>query len=59
MPMPGPITPTPRQNGAARQEGQRMSDASGAFATANMRIDSERLWDSLMQMARIGPGVAG
>ena len=36
-----------------------MSDASGAFATANMRIDSERLWDSLMQMARIGPGVAG
>ncbi|WP_234855413.1 Zn-dependent hydrolase [Paracoccus everestensis] len=36
-----------------------MSDASGAIATANMRIDSERLWDSLMQMAGIGPGVAG
>lgn len=25
----------------------------------NMRIDSERLWQSLMQMARIGPGIAG
>jgi N-carbamoyl-L-amino-acid hydrolase len=26
---------------------------------ANLRIDSARLWDSLMDMARIGPGVAG
>jgi len=25
----------------------------------NLRIDGARLWDSLMQMARIGPGVAG
>ena len=25
----------------------------------NMRINSERLWDSLMEMAKIGPGVAG
>lgn len=25
----------------------------------NMTVDSARLWDSLMQMARIGPGVAG
>lgn len=25
----------------------------------NMKIDSERLWDSLMDMAKIGPGVAG
>ena len=25
----------------------------------NFRIDGARLWDSLMQMARIGPGVAG
>ena len=25
----------------------------------NIRIDGARLWDSLMQMARIGPGVAG
>jgi len=24
-----------------------------------MRIDAERLWDSLMEMAKIGPGVAG
>lgn len=27
--------------------------------TSNMRINSERLWDSLMEMARIGPGIAG
>ncbi|QIE57414.1 Zn-dependent hydrolase [Pikeienuella piscinae] len=25
----------------------------------NMKIDAERLWDSLMEMAKIGPGVAG
>ncbi len=25
----------------------------------NLRIDSARLWDSLMEMAKIGPGVAG
>ena len=31
---------------------------SGAV-TGNMRVNPERLWDSLMQMARIGPGVAG
>jgi len=27
--------------------------------TSNMRINGERLWDSLMEMATIGPGVAG
>ena len=26
---------------------------------ANIRIDSARLWDSLMSMAQIGPGIAG
>ncbi len=26
---------------------------------ANLRVDGTRLWDSLMEMARIGPGVAG
>ncbi len=26
---------------------------------ANMKINADRLWDSLMQMAKIGPGVAG
>ncbi len=26
---------------------------------ANLRIDAARLWDSLMEMARVGPGVAG
>lgn len=28
-------------------------------AGQNLRIDSARLWDSLMEMAKIGPGVAG
>lgn len=51
--------PTSRQNGAAGQEGRQMTDASGPLSAANMRVDGERLWDSLMQMARIGPGVAG
>ncbi|RYH04525.1 Zn-dependent hydrolase [Salipiger sp. IMCC34102] len=32
-----------------------MPDAPGQ----NMQIDGDRLWDSLMEMARIGPGVAG
>ena len=36
-----------------------MTDASGLPAAANMKVDGDRLWDSLMQMARIGPGVAG
>jgi beta-ureidopropionase / N-carbamoyl-L-amino-acid hydrolase len=26
---------------------------------ANLRINGERLWDSLMEMAQIGPGIAG
>lgn len=25
----------------------------------NLKIDPDRLWDSLMEMAKIGPGVAG
>ncbi|WP_299645916.1 Zn-dependent hydrolase [uncultured Jannaschia sp.] len=28
-------------------------------AGQNLRIDPDRLWDSLMEMAKIGPGVAG
>ncbi|QFU08398.1 N-carbamoyl-L-amino acid hydrolase [Rhodobacteraceae bacterium THAF1] len=32
-----------------------MPDAPGQ----NMQIDGDRLWDSLMEMAKIGPGVAG
>lgn len=27
--------------------------------SSNLRINSERLWDSLMEMAKIGPGIAG
>ncbi len=30
-----------------------------AAAGQNLRIDGDRLWDSLMEMAQIGPGVAG
>ena len=26
---------------------------------SNLRTNGDRLWDSLMQMAKIGPGVAG
>ncbi|WP_295046196.1 Zn-dependent hydrolase [uncultured Paracoccus sp.] len=36
-----------------------MTDASGPGPAANMRVDGERLWDSLMQMAKVGPGIAG
>ena len=25
----------------------------------NMRVNGDRLWDSLMEMAKIGPGIAG
>lgn len=32
---------------------------TAAMPATNLRIDGPRLWDSLMQMARIGPGVAG
>ena len=30
-----------------------------AAPASNMRINGDRLWDSLMEMAKIGPGVAG
>jgi N-carbamoyl-L-amino-acid hydrolase len=30
-----------------------------AAPTDNLKIDADRLWDSLMEMAKIGPGVAG
>ncbi len=30
-----------------------------AAPAANMKINADRLWDSLMEMAKIGPGVAG
>jgi len=30
-----------------------------AAPAANMKINGERLWDSLMEMAKIGPGIAG
>lgn len=32
---------------------------AAALTASNHRIDGARLWDSLMQMARIGPGIAG
>ena len=30
-----------------------------AAPAQNLRIDGDRLWDSLMEMAKIGPGIAG
>jgi N-carbamoyl-L-amino-acid hydrolase len=30
-----------------------------AIPGANLTIDGDRLWDSIMQMAKIGPGIAG
>ncbi|MBU2888685.1 Zn-dependent hydrolase [Celeribacter halophilus] len=32
---------------------------ASAAAGENLKINSERLWDSLMEMAKVGPGVAG
>ncbi|SMO48813.1 Zn-dependent hydrolase [Paracoccus laeviglucosivorans] len=32
---------------------------SAALPTANMKVDGDRLWNSLMEMAKIGPGIAG
>jgi beta-ureidopropionase / N-carbamoyl-L-amino-acid hydrolase len=34
-------------------------DIAMAAPSDNLRIDGGRLWDSIMEMARIGPGVAG
>ncbi|MGR3397945.1 MAG: Zn-dependent hydrolase [Paracoccus sp. (in: a-proteobacteria)] len=36
-----------------------MSDENALMSAANMKVDGDRLWDSLMEMAAIGPGVAG
>lgn len=41
-----------------------MSDESAVLtaagkAGANMTVNGERLWDSLMEMAKVGPGIAG
>jgi beta-ureidopropionase / N-carbamoyl-L-amino-acid hydrolase len=36
-----------------------MKETGMAPPTDNLRIDGGRLWDSLMEMAKIGPGVAG
>ncbi|MCF3974504.1 Zn-dependent hydrolase [Paracoccus salsus] len=36
-----------------------MTDSNGPGPAANMTVDGDRLWDSIMEMARIGPGIAG
>ncbi|QJD15705.1 Zn-dependent hydrolase [Paracoccus sanguinis] len=36
-----------------------MTSDSGPVSAANTRVNGERLWESLMEMAEIGPGVAG
>ena len=33
--------------------------AETAAPAANIKVDGDRLWDSLMEMAKIGPGIAG
>jgi N-carbamoyl-L-amino-acid hydrolase len=47
----------------SRGKGQDGPARTGSYAMAatgdNLRINSERLWDSLEDMAKIGPGVAG
>src|SRR6056297_1307220 len=43
---------------AARDAGQTGRDTM-PLSAANMTINADRLWDSLMEMAKIGPGVAG
>ncbi|MEM1076909.1 MAG: Zn-dependent hydrolase [Pseudomonadota bacterium] len=35
------------------------TDAASAAPGENLKIDGSRLWDSLMEMAKIGPGIAG
>ncbi len=32
---------------------------AGTAPAANIRVNPDRLWDTLMEMARIGPGIAG
>ena len=32
---------------------------TGTALADNMKVDGDRLWDSLMEMAKIGPGIAG
>ena len=34
-------------------------ETNGMTLTSNLEINGERLWDSLMEMAKIGPGIAG
>lgn len=36
-----------------------MTLRSGTISAANMKTDRDRLWVSLMEMARIGPGISG
>ncbi|MDB6177895.1 Zn-dependent hydrolase [Paracoccus sp. Z330] len=36
-----------------------MTFSDTASSADNIRVDGDRLWDSLMEMAKIGPGIAG
>ena len=40
---------------APREQGATLMPATGD----NLRINPARLWDSLEEMAKIGPGIAG
>jgi len=46
-------------NGAGTEGGHGLGVSIMTTASQNIRVDEQRLWDSLMAMARIGPGVAG
>ncbi|AGT08715.1 Zn-dependent hydrolase [Paracoccus aminophilus] len=39
--------------------GSAVPTTASHLTSANIRIDGARLWDSLMEMAKIGPGIAG
>src|SRR6056297_3069796 len=44
---------------AAKSPGQDKGDMTMAAPGQNLKVNGDRLWDSLMEMAKIGPGVAG
>jgi N-carbamoyl-L-amino-acid hydrolase len=43
----------------SNRNNSKVKDRLMAAIGENLKINSERLWDSLMEMAKIGPGVAG
>src|SRR5215216_8107110 len=52
---PGNSSRASHPNRLSNRRNERMVAAPGE----NLRINGDRLWDSLMEMAQIGPGIAG